>query len=123
MRRIICLMVAFALLNAASLHANADNFKNPPSCEQWLSQYNKNNTWDLNNKNWLVGFLSGMAFAGQKKILWGVNDTSIFHAVYVHCKENPDETIDFAAEVFYSELEKCSDPEQLNSLHQQPLKR
>jgi hypothetical protein len=95
---------------SASSYSHAESLKDPPTCGQWMSQYNKNNTWDLSNKNWLVGFLSGMAFSSQKKILWGVNDTAIFHSVYIYCKANPDETIDFAAEEFYLELQKCTVP-------------
>jgi hypothetical protein len=114
MRKPIYALMAYATLGVASpVCTHADSFKDPPTCEQWIYQFNKNNTWDLSNKNWLGGFLSGMAFTDrdQQNILRCVNDSFIFHSVYMYCKEHPDETIDFGAEAFFSELKKCSDPE------------
>lgn len=104
--RLIYLLLAYAIFTTANAHA--DYLREPPSCDDWISQFNKNNIWDLGNKNWVAGFLSGMAFGSQKKILRGVSESVVFHAVYSYCKENPDETIDYGAEAFFNELEKCS---------------
>lgn len=105
MGRILCALMIFTTLTSMPCIAKAVTLIDSPSCMEFLRDFN-NNTYDTINKNWLLGFLSGMAYTSGRDVLKNTNYSMIYHSVHIYCKEYPDASLDEAAESFFEKLEK-----------------
>jgi hypothetical protein len=73
------------------------------SCGAWISNRADTTAYSrLSEQQWIVGFLSGIGFAGQGKVdpLNGVDAPGVWAWIDNYCRANPLATIAKAAEEF-----------------------
>ena len=103
-RALLCCVTVAAAITGAYLSANAATLatmKEVPSCMEFVMNYD-GSIADVNNKKWLLGFLSGMAFNTGRDVLKNQTDTAIYHRVFIYCKQYPDAELYEAAEAFFN---------------------
>jgi hypothetical protein len=54
--------------------------------------------------SWIFGFLSGVATAGDRDVLRGVNPAAIVDWIDVYCRKNPNDTLDVATAKLFQAL-------------------
>jgi hypothetical protein len=59
------------------------------SCGQWVAVSAENSVETLNARNWLIGYMSGIAIGSGRNILNGVDPETIYEWMDNYCRENP----------------------------------
>ena len=101
--------LTIAVLFAIGISANAENedtiiVKGSSDCDSWIDgrKFNDN----VQNKSWLLGYLSGLAVGKDIDILRDRNYQSIFLWMDKYCDANPLEKTGNAGEKLFNELKK-----------------
>ena len=101
MRKAIC---HFGIITAlAGLPGKSDALTLPdePSCTEYVTNFD-GSLADAQNKKWLLGFLSGLALNSGSDAVRGTDIFTIYHRVFIYCKEYPDAPLNEAAEAFFN---------------------
>ena len=112
-RSLFVAVIAHLSLAVASPHASAQRvgIKGGASCGTWVKEEasHKNMSEGINfSRNWIVGYLSGLAVA-TKKDFWGtpnvnlLDNDSVFLWVDNYCRRNPLNNLDDAGYALFIE--------------------
>lgn len=101
--------LTIAVLFAIGINANAENegtiiVKGSSDCSSWIDGKKLND--NVQNKSWLLGYLSGLAVSKNIDILRDRNYQSIFLWMDSYCDANPLEKTGNAGEKLFNELKK-----------------
>ena len=84
MRKIILVV---AVMTFTTVHAQIATM-GARSCEQWVAASKENSAEMLNVRDWLVGYMSGIAIGSGRNILNGVDPEFIYQWMDNYCREN-----------------------------------
>jgi hypothetical protein len=104
-KRTIVLAIVFALGATYSLTTDATTIAGTPSCGDWVSATQENQSSIRVDRSWLLGFLSGLA-VGQKKDFIRTDNKSMFLWVDNYCRSNPLNNLADAGDSLANELKK-----------------
>ena len=100
-------MVLSVLISCAAIgDAQASAIRGSRSCGTWIKDRADTKWLALAEQDWLLGFLSGMAFYSSKDILNGTDNESIFLWVDNYCRANPLKSLYHAGDELFDELVK-----------------
>ena len=104
-------LCALAIL-CLSFSAHAVVIKGARSCGQWVKSHQSAETTveSVTQEAWLMGYLSGLAFAHDVDFLRGVETESMFLWTTNYCKAKPLEDISAAGDALALELGKKKKP-------------
>ena len=85
MRKIILVL---AVITFTPVHAHIATM-GAHSCGQWVAVSKENSAEMLSVRNWLVGYMSGLAIGSARNILNGVDPELIYLWMDDYCRENP----------------------------------
>lgn len=71
-----------------------------PTCADYVMNFD-GNLADTQNRKWLLGFLSGMAAHSRRDAFKGIPPYTIYHQVYIYCKEYDDVPLSESAEAYF----------------------
>lgn len=97
-----------ALVLALGIHIDAGAIASlgTRSCGDWVKNVQEKGILEAAQKNWLTGFLTGLAFGTDKDVLKGASGESLFLWVTNYCNRNPlEDSFDAGIELFL-ELKK-----------------
>ncbi len=103
MRNAICHLITVAAFITSSGTANALTLLDAPTCMEFVTNFD-GSLADTNNKKWLLGFLSGMVSHSGRDALRNVLPYTIYHHVYIYCKQYDDAPLNEAAEAFFNRV-------------------
>lgn len=101
-RHLVAWSVALSVLACSSVEAVT--VRGVRSCGVWVKDR------DISDKNWLLGFLSGLAFMSDVDILKGVDNESIYLWMDKYCRANPLKDIADGSETLFEELKRTRRP-------------
>ena len=81
------------------------DYGSPPDCGQWLT-HQEGAPQRESYKNWLAGFLSGVAVATQINFMAGTSAASMFFWMDQYCREKPLNRVSQGAMTLIGELKK-----------------
>jgi hypothetical protein len=88
--KFVVLIMAGLMLSTAMVNVEAVQVRGGRSCGVWIKDKdNSNSLASTTNVTWLVGFLSGIAFALNKDFLRGTDNASLELWVDNYCRANP----------------------------------
>ena len=100
MRKIILVL---AVMTFTPVHAQIVTM-GASSCGQWVAVSKENSAEMLNVRNWLVGYMSGIAIGSGRNILNGVEPESIYLWMDNYCRENPSSNTAAGGTEYYFQL-------------------
>lgn len=103
MRNAICYLATITAFTSLSTTAQALTLLDEPSCMEFVMNFD-GSLADTNNKKWLLGFLSGMAAHSRRDAFRNVLPHTIYHRVYLYCKEYDDAPLNEAAEAYFNSV-------------------
>ena len=75
-----------------------------PSCGQWVKDRHNNDWSDVDDQNWLLGYLSGIAVTSNQDFLRTADNVSLFLWVDNYCHRNSLNSLDDAGGALAKEL-------------------
>ena len=103
----IFLTVSSLMLSATAFDAKAVEIVAAVSCGDWVKERKIDNSiYQMINRRWILGYLSGLAAASGKDILKGTGSESIFLWIDNYCQANPLKDSDNAGNALFRELVK-----------------
>lgn len=104
MNKIFYTLLTTITLSFTSIDAIAIEIKGIGDCGEWVADKNKNN--NERNKDWLLGYMSGLASASFTDVLANTSYQSIFVWMDNYCNANPLEHVSSAGITLFFELKK-----------------
>ena len=69
------------------MSANAGGeIRGAPSCENWVKDHREKGILFIGDSNWLIGFLSGIAYSSRRDIIKETNNESMYLWVDKFCE-------------------------------------
>jgi len=103
----IFLTVSSLMLSAMAFDAKAIEIAAAVSCGDWVKERKIDSSiYQMLNRRWILGYLSGLALESGKDILKGTGSESIFLWIDNYCQANPLKDSDEAGSALFRELVK-----------------
>ncbi|USU21332.1 hypothetical protein [Paraburkholderia fungorum] len=93
-----------AVLCFCASSADAVTVRGAPSCGTWVKDRLSDDWPQLTDKEWLIGYLSGVAITGRKDFLKGTDNDSLSLWVDNYCHANPLNDVADAGDALSREL-------------------
>ena len=101
------IVILAMVLSATALDAQAVEILGFKSCGKWVQDRTENSWPALINRNWLFGYISGLAVAKSKDFLGSRPDVASLELwVDNYCRSNPLNNLDAAGNALALELMK-----------------
>jgi len=99
------IMLVVAVMTFTPVHAQTITVMGSRSCGQWAAVSGDPTVERAVIKNWLTGFMSGLAMGQGKDILEQTDADSIYLWMDNYCRENPLNSLSNGGNTLYHELE------------------
>ena len=104
-------LTVFALPANVSVPANAEaGIGGAPSCADWVTDHREKGILFIGDTNWLMGFLSGIAYSSHQDFIKETNNESLNLWVDHYCQANPQKNLDDAGKALAKKLLKQKRP-------------
>ena len=107
MKKATLTLIVFSLLANVSMPANAGaEIRGAPSCGDWVTDHREKGILFIGDTNWLMGFLSGIAYSSHQDFIKETTNESLYLWVDNFCQANPHKNLGDAGNALAKKLIK-----------------